>query len=105
MYYYMTSFNKKLEHDNLQILLRDSYNEGEEPSQIINKKFSYIIKENMFYVLILILILIIVFIRITNKSIITKKPDEIESDDLYVPKKKEKYSTPHEYYTNYPRIK
>ena len=94
----MTFFDKKLEHTNLQLLLQDSYNEGESP-HMINSKFTNTNQDNWFYILILILILIIVYNRMSKKQI-------VENDrDIYVKKKKEKYATPHEYYTNAPRIK
>jgi hypothetical protein len=109
--YYMNNLPiepKLVEYNRLKKLLRHSYNEGSSPFTQIVSKYSSIIKDNWFNIIVILFVIIMILLFFTkNKSIdeIDSDPNdqntmfsEIEFEEKNI-KKQKKYNNINEYYT------
>ena len=99
---------KLVEYNRLKKLLRHSYNEGSSPFTQIVSKYSTVIKDNWFNIIVILFVIIMILLFFTkNKSIdeIDSDPNdqntmfsEIEFEEKNI-KKQKKYNNINEYYT------
>ena len=96
---------KLVEYNRLKKLLRNSYNEGSSPFTQIVSKYSSIIKDNWFNIIIItfIIIMILLFLTKNKTKNISNDKDEIDDFDIEFDKKnikkQKKYNNINEYYT------
>ena len=93
-----------VEYNTLKKLLKHSYNEGSSPFTQIISKYSFIIKENWFNIIVILFIIIMILLFITKKKS-TQLPSEYIEQDPDIEfrkqniKKQKKYNRINEYYT------
>lgn len=96
---------KLVEYNRLKKLLRNSYNEGSSPFTQIVSKYSSIIKDNWFNIIIIIFVIIMILLFLTKNKTknISNDKDEIDDFDIEFEKKNikkhKKYNNINEYYT------
>jgi len=100
---------KLVEYNRLKKLLRHSYNEGSSPFTSIVSKYSSIIKDNWFNIIVILFIIIIILLFFTKNKSTDDSPhsepndentmfSEIEFEEKNI-KKQKKYNNINEYYT------
>jgi hypothetical protein len=96
---------KLVEYNTLKKLLRNSYNEGSSPFTQIVSKYSSIIKDNWFNIIIITFIIIMMLLFLTKNKTKKISNDEDEIDDFDIEfekkniKKQKKYNNINEYYS------
>ena len=97
---------KLVEYNRLKKLLRHSYNEGSSPFTSILAKYSSIIKDNWFNIIVIIFVIIMILL-FCNKNKINPIDDTIDENTMFSEiefeekniKKQKKYNNINEYYT------